>query len=499
MRRNGLLKAACALALLGCPAATAENDGATPATGVSGITVTSPGQSTLSQPITLEIDKSTVVDLPRPVADVVITNAGIADAVVQTRQRLIFRGIAVGQTNAFLFDDNGEEIVNFEIAVENDLSGLDSLLNRYMPGVNIHAESVNGNVVLTGGVESAAEAERALELVGLFGAGAIVNHLDIAAADQVLLEVRIVELSRTYLKQLGIRTQGNTDFGDAETFQTSPTVREVVDENGVTQVVNGEEIVDADRLFNSTGDIAGLATDGGFSGTFGYQNFVGSFLQSQVSVDLDALERIGVARTLAEPNLTTISGEEANFLAGGEIPVPTPPNDQGISGIEYRPFGVTLGFTPVVLSEDRISLQIQTEVSEIAAQGAVSGVPSFTTRNVESTVELPSGQSMMLAGLIQSRSSQQLDQIPGIKNVPVLGALFQSRDFSNDETELVIMITPYLVNPARKDDLRTPADGFVNPSDRDAVLFGKINQVYGKGEGALNDENYQAPVGFIEE
>lgn len=495
MLRNGLLKAACALALLGYPAATAQNDGAAPASGVSGITVTQPGQSTLSQQITLEIDKSTVVDLPRPVADVVITNAGIADAVVQTRQRLIFRGIAVGQTNAFLFDDNGEEIVNFEIAVENDLSGLDALLDRYMPGVNIHAESVNGNVVLTGGVESAAEAERALELVGLFGAGAIVNHLDIAAADQVLLEVRIVELSRTYLKQLGIRTQGNTDFGDPETFQESPTLID----DGMGTVTQGSEVVAADRLFNSTGDIAGLATDGGFSGTFGYQNFVGSFLQSQVSIDLDALERIGVARTLAEPNLTTISGEAANFLAGGEIPVPTPPNDQGISGIEYRPFGVTLGFTPVVLSEDRISLQIQTEVSEIAAQGAISGAPSFTTRNVESTVELPSGQSMMLAGLIQSRTSQQLDQIPGIKNVPVLGALFQSRDFSNDETELVIMITPYLVNPARKDDLRTPADGFVNPSDRDAILFGKINQMYGRGEGALNDENYQAPVGFIEE
>ena len=491
MLRKSLLTAAAAVAVLAAPVTTAQVQ------TVSGIEITEPGQSDVSQLLTLGVNKSTVVDLPRPVADVVITNAGIADAVVQSRERLIFRGIAVGQTNAFLFDDEGEEIVNFEIAVENDISGLDALLARHMPGVNIQAEAVNGNVVLTGGVESAADAEKVVELVNLLGAGNVINHLDVAAADQVLLEVRIVELSRTYLKQLGLSANGNTDFGDAETVQASPTLTD----DGLGTVTEGETVVAADRFFNSTGGFTGLTTDGGFNGSLGYQNFVGSFLQSEVNVDLSALERIGVARTLAEPNLTTISGEEANFLAGGEIPVPTPPNDQGISGIEYRPFGVTLGFTPVVLSENRISLQISTEVSEIAAQGAVSGVPAFTTRNVESTVELPSGRSMMLAGLIQSRTSQQLDQIPGLNQVPVLGALFQSRDFSNDESELVIIITPYLVSASRKQDLRTPADGFVNPSDAETILFGRLNRMYGDGESndALSRENYQAPVGFIEE
>lgn len=494
MLRKSLLSAACAFTLLGAPVAFAQGD------GMSGILITEPGQSEVSQTITLGVNKSTIIDLPRPVADVVITNAAIADAVVQSRERLIFRGIAIGQTNAFLFDDDGEQIVNFEIAVENDLAGLQELMTRHLPGVNVQAEAVNGSVVLTGGVESASQAEKVVELVNLFGATNVVNHLDVAAADQVLLEVRIVELSRTYLKQLGLSAQGNTDFGDGETFVETTTLNEVVNPTtGITEVVEGGVVTAAEQSLNSAGGFTGLTSDGGLNLDFGYQNFVGSLLQSEFSVDLSALERVGVARTLAEPNLTTISGEEANFLAGGEIPVPTPPNDQGISGIEYRPFGVSLGFTPVVLSEDRISLQIATEVSEIAAQGAVSGVPAFTTRNVESTVELPSGRSMMLAGLIQSRSNQQLDQIPGLKNVPVLGALFQSRDFSNDETELVIIITPYLVNPSRKQDLRTPADGFSNATDIETILFGKLNRMYGRGDVPLSMENYQAPVGFIEE
>ncbi|MEO0467703.1 MAG: pilus assembly protein N-terminal domain-containing protein, partial [Pseudomonadota bacterium] len=200
MPRSSFRSAACALALLGLPVAPVVGE------AVSDITITQPGESSLSQTLTLGVDKSTVIDLPRSVADVVITNAAVADAVVQTRERLIFRGIAVGKTNAFLFDDDGNEIVNFEISVENDLHGLDELLARHMPGVNIHAESVNGSVVLTGGVDSANEAAKVMELVGLFGAGAVVNHLDIAAADQVLLEVRIVEMQRTYLKQLGIST-----------------------------------------------------------------------------------------------------------------------------------------------------------------------------------------------------------------------------------------------------------------------------------------------------
>ncbi|MEO0466473.1 MAG: type II and III secretion system protein family protein, partial [Pseudomonadota bacterium] len=338
---------------------------------------------------------------------------------------------------------------------------------------------------------------KVMELVGLFGAGAVVNHLDIAAADQVLLEVRIVEMQRTYLKQLGISTQGNTLFGDAETFVEN----DVLVTDTTTGFVTGTEqtSVAADRTLDATAGFAGAAADGGFSGSLGYQNFVGSLLQSEVGIDLSALERIGIARTLAEPNLTALSGEQATFLAGGEIPVPTPPNDQGISGIEYRPFGVSLGFTPEVLSENRISLNISTEVSEIAAQGAVSGVPAFTTRNVQSTVELPSGRSMMLAGLIQSRVFHQLDQLPGLKNIPILGALAQSREFSNDETELVIIVTPYLVQPSRKQDLRSPADGFSSPTDREALLFGKLNRMYGKDEAELTPENYKAPVGFIEE
>ncbi len=206
-----------------------------------------------------------------------------------------------------------------------------------------------------------------------------------------------------------------------------------------------------------------------------------------------------MARTLAEPNLTSLSGETATFMAGGEFAVPTPAAINGTAGVEFKEFGIGLGFTPTVLTEDRIALKVATEFSELAAQGAVGGIPSLTTRKVETNVELPSGRSMMIAGLIQSRTRQELDQIPGIKDVPVLGSLFQSRDFTNDETELVIIITPYLVDPAAKQDLRTPADGFANPSDRDVLLFGRLNQMYSNGSTRLDPENYRAPIGFIEE
>ncbi|MCI4646528.1 MAG: type II and III secretion system protein family protein [Hyphomonadaceae bacterium] len=480
--------AICAMALLAASQSQAEN--------LIGVNITEPGQSNVSQSVRLGLNKSTVIDLPRPVADVVITNAGIADAVVQTTQRIIFRGVSTGETNAFLFDDQGRELLNLEIVVESDLTGLKDLLARHLPEARVNVEAVNGAVVLTGAVASASESEQVIQLVNLYGADEVVNMMSVAAKDQVLLEVRVVEMSRSYLKQLGIRPNGDTTFGDAETYELGDTI--------IGYDLSGDPII-AERPYpsNQTLSVGGetqLATGtGGLQGALGYQNFVGDILQSQVNIDINALERVGIARTLAEPNITAVSGETATFLAGGEFPIPTPSNNNGVSGIEFRQYGVGLGFTPVVLSENRISLKIGTEVSELTAEGSVSGVPGLAVRRVESTVELPSGRSMMLAGLIQSSTRQELDQIPGIKNVPVLGTLFQSRDFANDESELVIIITPYLVDPAEKSALRTPADGFANPSDTDALLFGRLNRMYGEGDARIDAETYRAPVGFIEE
>ena len=464
MTMKTLKRAATALALVSAlaPAALAQN--------LIGVSITEPGQSAVSQSVRLGLNKSTVIDLPRPVADVVITNAGIADAVVQTTQRIIFRGVATGETNAFLFDEAGRELLNLEIVVENDLSGMKDLLARHLPNARVNVESVNGAVVLTGAVASVSESEQVVELVNLYGAANIVNMLDVAAKDQVLLEVRVVEMSRSYLKQLGLNPELAVNLGEA----TDPLNLEL--------------------------GFSGASPPGsGAAGAIDYTNLEAGVEQFSARVDVAALERVGIARTLAEPNIVAVSGETATFLAGGEFPIPTPAGNNGVSGIEFRQYGVGLGFTPVVLSENRISLRVGTEVSELTTEGSVSGVPGLAVRRVESTVELPSGRSLMLAGLIQSSARQELEQIPGIKNVPVLGSLFQSRDFASDETELVIIITPYLVDPAEKGALRTPADGFANPSDTDTLLFGRLNRMYGNGDAQIDADSYHAPVGFIEE
>ncbi len=453
-----------AAALAASPPAAAQN--------LVGVSVTEPGGSAASKFVTLGLNKSTVVELPRPAADVVITNSDIADAVVQTRQRIIFRGIAVGQTNAFIYDDQGMELLNLELAVEQDLTGLEALLARHLPDARVSAESVNGSVVLTGAVDNVAASEQVSQLVALYAGedAKIVNMMSVAAKDQVLLEVRVIEMQRSFLKQLGINPQLAFDGAN-----------------------KNSDPVNIDLGFSNAN------ITGGGTAAFNYADIDNGLVEFEAGLNVEALERVGMARTLAEPNITAVSGESANFLAGGEFPVPTPPDQFGVVGIEFKQFGVGLGFTPIVLSEDRISLRVSTEVSELSSQGAQGGVPALSVRRVESTVELPSGQSMMLAGLIQTRTRQELDQLPGLKHVPILGSLFQSREFANDETELVVIITPYLVDPTSKKKLRTPADGFAVAGDLRTVLFGKLNRMYAKGERRLDGDNYRAPVGFIEE
>jgi pilus assembly protein CpaC len=228
------------------------------------------------------------------------------------------------------------------------------------------------------------------------------------------------------------------------------------------------------------------------------------------------MERTGLAKTLAEPTLTAISGEAANFLAGGEFPVPKGSDRDGNISVEFKQFGVGLGFTPVVMSDGRISMRISTEVSELTTAGAmmtgssivtdedgssfaIAGVsiPALRVRRAETTVELPSGGSLVMAGLLQESVRQGIDGIPGAKDLPVLGALFRSRDYQSEETELVIIVTPYLVKPANEHELKTPADGFAPPNDLGAILLGRLNSVYSVSGQSSNDASWQGPVGHI--
>ncbi|WP_018148286.1 type II and III secretion system protein family protein [Henriciella marina] len=482
------LGAACAAGLMSAPVPAG-------AQGMSGVSIMEPGETNVSQTIRLGLNKSTVIELDRPVADVVITNPSIADAVVQTAQRLIFRGIEVGETNAFLFDRNGRPILNLEIVVNADTAALERLVERYVPGVRVGIESIGGNMVVSGNVDNILQSDQIMRLIRAYSGDEElepVNMLSVAAKDQVMLEVRIVEMQRSVVKQLGIDIAGRS-------------------------IGSLEDVVNFD-LASTTGLAVQGASLGGLSFNPNYTTTDANGRQTTIGAGIDALERIGIVRTLAEPNISAISGESAKFLAGGEFPVPVGQDDNGRVTIEFKPYGVGLAFTPIVLSEGRISLKVSTEVSELTNQGAFQGqsvagvdgdgnvvttealtIPALTVRRAESTVELPSGGSMMLAGLIQSRSRQSLDQLPGLKRLPVLGALFQSRDFLNEETELVVIITPYLVDPANPNQLRTPADGYVNASDAQSVFFGALNSVYGRDGQGLSRENYNAPVGFIEE
>ncbi|MEZ6000335.1 type II and III secretion system protein family protein [Hyphomonas sp.] len=508
--------AAIALSLMMGPAALA-------APNAFDTVITQPGESAFSKQVTLGLNKSTIIDLPAPAADVVITNPEIADAVVQTSQRIIFRGIKYGQTNAFVFDRSGNQLLNLEINVEMDMSSIEQLIARHVPGARVQVEGLNGNVVITGTTDSLAESDAVQRLVEAYlGADdktKIVNMIDIAAKDQVLLEVRIVEMQRNAIKQLGINLTGSPTFGDLgnlverQLFTGSPPT-----DTGTTALLPGAPFDVTSSVGSSLGFPLQGRSLGGFSGRASYSNYVGTDLQSSVGLELNALERIGIVKTLAEPNITAMSGESAKFLAGGEFPVPVGQDQNGRITVEFKPYGVGLGFTPVVLSEGRISLKVSTEVSELSSEGAFQGesttvvdnqgntttyegvtLPALSVRRAESVIELPSGGSMMMAGLIQSKSRQSLDQIPGLKKLPILGALFQSRDFLQEETELVVIVTPYLVDPAKKDQLRTPADGYANASDAKTIFFGKLNEQYGRNGEPVSASDYRAPVGFIEE
>ncbi len=470
-----------------------------------GTVITSAGDSTTSRSITVGVNKSVIIELEAPAADVVIANPEIADAVVQTSQRIIFRGVAYGQTSALIFDRAGRTLLDLSLHVETDMAALEETIVRHVPDARVKLESMNGSIVMTGSVDDLSQSDHVRQLVAAYfpsgdGAPQIVNMLNVLAPDQVLLEVRIVEMQRNVIKQLGINLSGLPTLGNFESSVISPSFSTAASfAGGLAFPLQGRSI-------------GGLTTD------FRYTNYNGTQFQSRVGGTINALERIGVVKTLAEPNLVAVSGESAKFLAGGEFPVPVGQDNQGRITVEFKPYGVGLGFTPVVLSEGRISLKVSTEVSELTSQGAFQGeqqtridgdgnaflvegvtLPGLTVRRAESTIELPSGGSMMMAGLITVKDRQNLDQVPGLKKLPVLGALFQSRDFISEESELVVIVTPYLVNPAAKSELLTPADGYSSASDTKTIFFGKLNETYGRDGAPVKAEDYKAPVGFMEE
>ncbi|RME98611.1 MAG: type II and III secretion system protein family protein [Alphaproteobacteria bacterium] len=444
------------------------------------------GAGHVTRKVTLGLNKSIVVELPREVRDVLVSDPKKMDAVLNSARRAFLIGMEVGQANAFFFDQSGNQILTLEVRVERDLAGVSEILHRLIPGSQIKLEAVNDNIILTGSVANPADATRAADIVSRMVKEKenILNMINVAAKEQILLKVTVAEMERNIIKQLGIDLDALVSSGNFS-FQALSDLPFPFSPKGTV----------IPFLPNSTPQAQGVASTA--AGAVGWQSNTG-----RVNSILRALEQDGLLRTLAEPNLTTISGETANFLAGGEFPIPVAQDNDTIT-VEFKPFGVALAFTPVVLSESRISLKVSTEVSELTNEGAINvgvlAIPGLKVRRANTTIELPSGGSIVIAGLISEDTKQAMSGYPGLKNLPVLGNLFRSRDFIKSETELIIIVTPYTVNPVARKELARPDKGFAWASDRASNLLGQINRIYGNRPQQMPVGRYQGDYGFIVE
>lgn len=436
--------------------------------------------------IKLERGKAAIIELPRDARDILVSDPAIADARVRTPRQVYVIGTAIGATNMIFFDEHGGQILNLELLVQLDAKGATEALQRHFPDANMRVESLNSNLAISGRVPNVAASERALAIVRRFvdQPENVVNLLAVEGDDQVLLKVRVSEMQRSVIKQLGINLFGtlNRGGGSASRIATSNQF------NIAGSLLGGLTAGTNKTVPGPAGDPFGVA--GGVSVT-----------SNSISGILQALERNGMVRVLAEPNLTAVSGESAKFLAGGEFPIPSGRDNQGNISIEFKPFGVGLGFTPVVLSDGRINLRLSTEVSQISSETSVTLqnliIPGLTVRRAETSVELPSGGSLVIAGLLQSDLQKSIDGIPGLKDIPVLGALFRSSDYQNNETELVIIVTPYLVKGVSEDKLQLPSDGFTQASDFDSFFLGRLTGVYKRKPNP--GTSLQGPYGYIME
>ncbi|WP_156386937.1 MULTISPECIES: type II and III secretion system protein family protein [unclassified Rhizobium] len=453
--------------------------------------------------IKLGLNKAVVVDLPTDAHDILVADPELADAVTRSSRRIYLFGKKVGQTNIFVFGPNGEEIISLDLEVERDVQGLEAKLRRYIPDSDIHVEIMSDNVVLTGTVRTPLDSTRARDLAEAFLKGGeattrnitaqgnngdadifaenrqqsqIVNLLTITAEDQVMLKVTVAEVSRQVLKQLGFsgRIYSETS-GDGITFRNPA------------------------NLGNAVNPIASAVTGAIGSGSMNFASYI------------NAMEQAGVMRTLAEPSLTAISGKKAEFFVGGEYRLPKEQEIDEKGAIartnETVEYGIGLNFTPVVLGPGRIALDIKTEVSEPTFEGSVVNanavnVPgqtymSIRRREASTSIELPSGGSIVIGGLVQDNIRQAMSGLPGVSKIPIFGTLFRSKDFIRNETELVIIATPYLVKPLGRNALQRPDDNFSPTGDLSSYFLGTVNRIYGNNQAQAPAGQYHGNVGFI--
>jgi pilus assembly protein CpaC len=433
--------------------------------------------------VAVDVNRAIVLETAEAFAEVSVANPGIADVAALSNKSIYILGKKAGRTSLTLLGGGGRLIANVTIRVQPDLAEFKTRLQEILPGEPIEVRTANDGVVLSGTVSGVAKLARAVELAERYAPGRVTNMMSVGGTQQVMLKVRFAEVQRSAEKELGFNwalgfTAGNFggDLGTGDFLSPGNRPGRPIPSGGLgggyTSSSSSEGVI---RLgFAAGGFVANLA--------------------------IDALEGKGMARTLAEPNLVALSGDSATFLAGGEYPIPVQ-NDEGSVSVEYRPFGVSLGFTPTVVDDDLINLQIAAESSaidnSIVVQSAGFTYNGFRTRRTETTIELRDGESFAIAGLLQEDFIDNASQIPWIGDVPVLGTLFRSSDFQRRQTELVIIVTAHLVAPTTEDALSLPTDRITIPSESELFLYGKV-----EGDPAMREvagQNFEGAYGYVME
>ncbi len=442
---------------------------AMPATTAIAQQVVSPAQE-----IVLSIGRGELVMVPGTMADVFVANDAVADVQVKSQRQLYVFGKAGGETTIYASNERGDVIFSANIRVGSNIGSVDQMLAMAMPEAKVSVSTMGTNTVLltgtVGAPEDAAEAERLVQAF-LGDQANVISRLKTATPLQVNLRVKFAEVSRSLVREIGgnlaqIDGSGGFRFG----VGTGRAIGGTGNWTRQGPLGTGNSIAQSQFVLPDGTTIPGPAVDSLGGTTI---SGLGTLFGIDMLGALDLSERLGFVTTLTEPNLTALSGETATFLAGGEFPIPIA---QGLGQVtvQFREFGVSLAYTPTVLSNGRISMRVRPEVSELSTQGAITlngfQVPSITTRRTETTVELGSGQSFMIAGLMSANSQNALDKAPGLGDVPILGNLFRSREFRRGETELVIIVTPYLVKPVDAKDIKLPTDGYRSANEFQQLL-----------------------------
>ena len=431
-------------------------------------------RGTANEPLNVPMNRAIVLESDTAFAELSVANPGIADISTLSDKTIYVLGKTPGRTTMTLLTQDGKLISNIEVHVTPDIEEFKERLQQILPGEQIQVRTANDGIVMSGTVSSTAKLDRALDLANRYSPDKVSNLMQVAGTQQVMLKVRFAEMQRSVSKSLssslGVRGGTNVGVGGAT--------------GSLVDAVNNDNTV---RLANGTRGALGL----GFT--------AGSL---EFGVLLEALESKGVVRTLAEPNLTALSGQEAKFLAGGEYPIPVASGNGTIS-IEYKPFGVELNFTPVVVDGDTINLQINAAVSSIDStttlESAGFSVNAFKRRETSTTVEMRDGESFAIAGLLQDDFRDLNGQVPWLGDIPILGTLFRSADYQRNQSELVIIVTPHLVTPTRGEALALPTDRVRIPTEKELFLFGKTAGAQRGAAGEVSRQDFSGSYGYTME